>query len=199
MKDQRFKITAAAALLLAALIFFTSGAPAGVFAGTNIPVTVDITVTYTVEGNAETAGGDRVTLTADDPSSPMPGGTEDGKKTITLRDEGTYSFGDIHYDEPGVHWYTITRELTKKKGVTKDGSVYRAKVVALNDGHGYVLVYKEGSDEKSELTYVDRVAPETGDTGRTAVYCILLLSAAAALAASAVIRIRNKRREAENA
>ena len=174
MKDQKFKITAAAALLLAALIFFTSGAAAGVFAGTNIPVTVDITVTYTVEGNAETAGGDRVTLTADDPSSPMPGGTEDGKKTITLRDEGTYSFGDIHYDEPGVHWYTITRELTKKKGVTKDGSVYRAKVVALNDGHGYVLVYKEGSDEKSELTYVDRVAPETGDTGRTAVYCILL-------------------------
>ena len=50
MKDQKFKITAAAALLLAALIFFTSGAPAGVFAGTNIPVTVDITVTYTVEG-----------------------------------------------------------------------------------------------------------------------------------------------------
>ena len=72
MKDQKFKITAAAALLLAALIFFTSGAAAGVFAGTNIPVTVDITVTYTVEGNAETAGGDRVTLTADDPSSPMP-------------------------------------------------------------------------------------------------------------------------------
>lgn len=199
MKDQKFKTTAAAALLLAALIFFTSGAPAGVFAGTNIPVTVDITVTYTVEGNAETAGGDRVTLTADDPSSPMPGGAEDGKKTITLRDEGTYSFGDIHYDEPGVHWYTVTRELTKKKGVTKDGSVYRVKVAALNDGHGYVLVYKEGSDEKNELTYVDRTAPETGDTARAAVCCIMMLSAAAALAAAAAIRIRNKRREAENA
>ena len=129
----------------------------------------------------------------------MPGGTEDGKKTITLRDEGTYSFGDIHYDEPGVHWYTITRELTKKKGVTKDGSVYRAKVVALNDGHGYVLVYKEGSDEKSELTYVDRVAPETGDTGRVLICGIMMFSAAALLAVFAVFRIKNKRRESENA
>ena len=38
--------------------------------------------------------------------------------------------------------------LIDKKGVVKDTSIYRAKVIALNDGHGYVLVYKNGSDEK---------------------------------------------------
>lgn len=197
MKDQIFNSKAKAAIL-AVLMFFTSSIPAGVFAGSNTAVTADIQVTYKVEGNAETAGGDRVILTADDPSSPMPGGTDGGKKTITMRDEGTYSFGSIHYKEPGVHWYTVTRELTKKKGVTKDRSAYRVKVVALNDGRGYVLVFKEGSDEKSELTYVDRVAPETGDTGRVLIYGIMMFSAAALLAASAVLRIRNKRKEVRN-
>lgn len=186
MKDQSFKTTAAA--LLAALTVLASLTPANVFAASNVPVTVDIAVTYIVEGNSGIAGGDTITLAADDPSSPMPGGSKAGKKTITIRDEGTYSFGDIRFEKPGVHWYTITRDLTKKNGVSKDGSVYRAKVIALNDGHGYVLVFKEGSDEKTELVYTDRAAPETGDTGQLLLYCCLTVAAAATLAALTVYR-----------
>jgi len=191
MKDHIYKTIATAGLLLAVLMLFTSYTPLRAYAGTNIPVTIDIPVTYIVKGNAKTAGGDTVTLTADDPSSPMPGGTEGGKKTITIRDEGTYSFGDIHYEKPGVHWYTVTRILTEKKGVTKEDSVYKAKVIALNDGHGYVLVYKEGSDKKSELVYTDRVAPDTGDSSRVLVYCGMMLAAAASLGIFAAFRIRS--------
>ena len=191
MKDHIYKTIATAGLLLAVLMLFTSYTPLRAYAGTNIPVTVDIPVTYIVKGNAKTAGGDTVTLTADDPSSPMPGGTEGGKKTVTIRDEGTYSFGDIHYEKPGVHWYTVTRILTEKKGVTKEDSVYKAKVIALNDGHGYVLVYKEGSDKKSELVYTDRVAPDTGDSSRVLVYCGMMLAAAASLGIFAAFRIRS--------
>lgn len=198
MKDHLYKTKAIAAAFLAALILFTSCMPAKVFAGSNIPVIVDITVTYIVNGNAEIAGGDTVTLTADDPSSPMPGGTEGGKKTITVKDEGTYSFGDIRFDKPGVHWYTVTRELTKRKGVTKDGTVYKAKVIALNDGHGYVLAYKEGSDEKSELVYEDQVAPATGDTGRMLDCLIILIASAVSFAVLAVFRAINRRREVQN-
>ena len=191
MKDHIYKTIATAGLLLAVLMLFTSYIPLRAYAGTNIPVTIDIPVTYIVKGNAKTAGGDTVTLTADDPSSPMPGGTEGGKKTVTIRDEGTYSFGDIHYEKPGVHWYTVTRILTEKKGVTKEDSVYKAKVIALNDGHGYVLVYKEGSDKKSELVYTDRVAPDTGDSSRVLVYCGMMLAAAASLGIFAAFRIRS--------
>lgn len=193
MKEQSFKTTAAA--LLAALTVIVSFMPAHVFAASNVPVTVDIAVTYIVEGNSGIAGGDTVTLTADDPASPMPGGTKAGKKTITIRDEGTYSFGDIRFEKPGVHWYTITRDLTKKNGVTKDGPVYKAKVIALNDGHGYVLVFKEGSDEKTELVYTDRVAPETGDTGQLLLYCCLTVTAAAAFAASIAIRSGKRKKK----
>lgn len=195
MKDQVNKKNAMAAVLSAALIFLTSLIPAAVFAGSNMPVTIDIPVTYIVQGNAKIAGGDEVTLTADDPLSPMPGGTEAGKKTIKIVGEGTYSFGDIHYEKPGVHWYTITRKLKEKKGVTKDASVYKAKVIALNDGHGYVLVYKEGSAEKSELVYTDRVAPETGDFSGLLVWCMAALTAAISLSAFAILRMKSGKKE----
>lgn len=188
MKDHMIKTTERITVLLAVLLLLTFCNPAGVIAGSNIPVTADIAVTYIVKGNEKTAGGDTVTLTADDPASPMPGGTEAGKKEITIRKEGTYSFGEMHYDKPGVHWYTITRNVTKKKGVTKDGTTYKAKVIALNDGHGYVLVYKQGSDEKSELVYIDKVAPDTGDTGRILIDAGITLAAAVSLAAFAVFR-----------
>ena len=198
MKDQIIRITAVTAVLMAVLILFTSLAASHAFAGSNIPVTIDIPVTYIVEGNAKMAGGDTVTLTADDPSSPMPGGTEAGKKTITMKNEGTDSFGDIYYEGPGVNWYTITRKVTAKKGVTKDDSTFKAKVIALNDGHGYVLVFKEGSDEKSELVYVDKVAPATGDTQSLLLYCGITIAAAASLAVYTASRAKNRRRETKN-
>lgn len=193
MKDRINNKRAPAAALLSALVFLTSFLPMTVFAGTNVPVTVDISVTYIVKGNEKTAGGDRFILTADDPASPMPAGAEEGKKIITISREGSHSFGDITYGKPGVHWYTITRELTEKKGVTKDRSTYKAKVIALNDGHGYVLVYKSGSDKKQELVYTDRVAPETGDGAAIMVWTCMALAAAAAFTALAIMRISSRK------
>ena len=178
------EVTGVIAILLIAAAVLT----AQVFAGENVPVTIDVGVTYIVEGNAETAGGDRFTLSADDPRAPMPEGSAGGKKTISVSDEGSYSFGSIYYDRPEVWWYTITRETTEKKGVTKDETVYRAKVIALNDGHGYVLTYREGSEDKAEPVYTDRVAPATGDTNALIYQGAVFAAAAAALLLTAVIK-----------
>lgn len=197
MNNHKNKRSMTTAVLLAVMIMAAAMMPVAVHAGSNIPVTVEITVTYIVDGNVETAGGDRFTLEADDPGAPMPEGTAEGKKTITVRDEGSYGFGDMHFGGPGVFWYTITREVTDKKGVVKDDSIYRAKVIALNDGHGYVLVYKKGSDEKHELVYMDRVAPATGDNSIVCYFC-MAVAAAAALAAFAAAGRINKRRAARN-
>jgi hypothetical protein len=71
-------------------------------------------------------------------------------------------------------------------------------VIALNDGHGYVLVFKEGSDEKSELVYVDKVAPATGDTQSLLLYCGITIAAAASLAVYTASRAKNRRRETKN-
>ena len=175
-------------VLLVPGLMLILAAPATAFARGNIPVSIDIPVTYIVSGNDKTAGGDTFTLTPDDPAAPMPPESEGGKKSIKISGEGTYSFGEIYYDRPEIWWYTITRDVTEKKDVTKDDSVYRAKVIALNDGHGYVLVYREGSDEKQELVYKDRVAPDTGDSAEFVAYAVVLAAAACALAVLAAVR-----------
>ena len=183
--------------ILALLLLFSAVSPMASFARENVPVTIEIPITYIVEGNDGTAGGDDFTLVPDDPLAPMPGDSIDGKKTINIRTEGCYSFGNIYYDRPEIWWYTISRELTDKKGVAKDDSVYRAKVVALNDGHGYVLVYLEGSDEKHELVYTDRVAPDTGDHDISLfIYSGMALAAAAALGWFIALKLKNRKKEA---
>ena len=197
MKKQKYRKAMAGGILLAILVTIACSLPVQVFAGENIPVVTDIKVTYIVDGNVRTAGGDRFTLTADDPLSPMPDGTVGGRKEITITDEGSYSFGDIRYERPDVYWYTVTRDVTEKKGVVKDRSVYKAKVIALNDGHGYVLVYKSGSSEKQELVYLDRVAPNTGDDSSIMIYFVMTAAAAAALTLFVTALERGKRRESQ--
>lgn len=179
-------------LMMATIVLASAAVPSAVFASENVPVTVEIPITYIVHGNDKTAGGDTFVLTADDPEAPMPEGSEDGKLAIDISREGTYSFGEITYERPDVWWYTISRETTKKKGVTKDDSVYRAKVIALNDGHGYVLVYKDGSEKKHELVYEDRVSPDTGDTSRILFYGLGCAASAAALLLIAIIRRKRR-------
>ncbi|MBR4089376.1 MAG: hypothetical protein IKK28_00660 [Mogibacterium sp.] len=187
MNREKFIRRLLGALLVPGLMLILA-APATAFARENIPVSIDIPVTYIVRGNDRAAGGDTFTLTPDDPAAPMPPESEGGRKSIKISGEGIYSFGEIYYDRPEIWWYTITRDVTEKKGVTKDDSVYRAKVIALNDGHGYVLVYREGSDEKQELVYKDRVAPDTGDSAEFVAYAVVLAAAACALAVLAAVR-----------
>ena len=195
MKNQKMRNAAVTGVLLAALMFISIMLPEPAYAGANVPVTVDINITYIVDGNAETAGGDRFTLTADDIRAPMPEGSAGGKKTIEVTDEGSFSFGGMRFEKPEVFWYTVSREVTGKKGVVKDGSEYRVKVIALNDGRGYVLAYKKGSSEKQELIYCDRVTPATGDDNRIIIWFCIAAAAAAGLMAFAAAGRRNKNEE----
>jgi len=188
MKTLKYRITSMVMVLLAAVLLSFAAMPMHAFASANRPVNIDIPIKYAVNGNAGTAGGDTFTLAPDDPGSPMPDGSFGGSKTVTIDDEGDYSFGCIHFDRPEVCWYTITRNIEEQAGVKKDDSVYRAKVIALNDGRGYVLVYKKGSDEKQELVYTDQVAPATGDTNEMHIFMFLLLASAASLAVIAAVR-----------
>ena len=76
--------------------------PVMAFARENVPVTIDIPLTYIVSGNDREAGGDIITLTPDDPAAPMPADSKEDKKTIKINREGTYSFGQIYYDRPEI-------------------------------------------------------------------------------------------------
>ena len=193
MKRKTYIRKMLAGLLIPVFALIYAAVPLRAYADGNIPVAIHITLTYIVSGNDKAAGGDIVTLTPDDPAAPMPADSTGGKKTVKIKGEGTYSFGEIYYDRPEVWWYTVTREVTEKKGVTKDDTVFRVKVIALNDGHGYVLAYREGSDEKEELVYKDRVAPETGDVNDIAVYAAITAAAACALAMTVILKKKSKK------
>ena len=106
MNNQTKRKLSVTGVLLTAFMFVMALLPAPVLAEGNVPVTVDIKVTYKVNGNTGAAGGDRFTLTADDAVAPMPEGSAGGKRTITIPDEGSYSFGDIRFERPDVFWYT---------------------------------------------------------------------------------------------
>jgi len=165
-----------------------------VFAGVNIPVDIDIPITYIVHGNDRVAGGDTFILTPDDPEAPMPEDAVDGEASIKITREGNYSFGTIHYDRPEVWWYTVSRDVTKKKGVMKDNTVFRVKVIALYDGHGYINVFAKGSDKKCELVYIDKVSPKTGDNN-TLIYAGTAFAALAVILGFVAIKKRGNKKE----
>lgn len=81
-------------------------------------------VKLTVEGNPGRPSTFSFVLTAKDPLSPMPAGSKDGVKTVSITGSGEASFGAWSYTEAGVYYYTVTQINTGIDGYTYDLSVY---------------------------------------------------------------------------
>ena len=60
--------------------------------------------------------------------APMPEGSEDGKKTETLLEAGTVSFGSIRFTAPGTYVYTVSEQGIKDVCWTFDPVVYSITV-----------------------------------------------------------------------
>ena len=54
-------------IMMTALVFVSAAVPSAVFASENVPVNLEIPITYIVHGNDKRAGGDTFVLTADEP------------------------------------------------------------------------------------------------------------------------------------
>lgn len=68
-------------------------------------------------------------------NAPMPEGTVDGKKIISITGNGIAELGTIQYDAPGVYTYTLTEINEHVSGWTYDPAVYTLTVtVTLEDG-----------------------------------------------------------------
>lgn len=67
--------------------------------------------------------------------APMPEGSQNGEKTVSIIGEGTEKFGEIKYIKAGVYEYKITENAGKISGYSYDKSVYVFRVkVELIDG-----------------------------------------------------------------
>ena len=154
MNNHKHRATAVAVTAFMALLIASAAIPARVFARENIPVTIDVNITYIVDGNVSTAGGDKFTLTADDPRAPMPEGSEGGKKTIAISDEGSYTIHDSSGNEDGSGGgVAYDGLLNHERPLTADEMAEEiANRITLDERDGKYILYWH--DKKVDVTNV---------------------------------------------
>ncbi len=87
-------------------------------------IMVDPPVKKTVSGNPSAASNFTFSLTAQDKANPMPEGSADGIKYITIYGSGEEDFGTWTYTREGIYYYTISEVAAAGTSYTYDRSVY---------------------------------------------------------------------------
>ena len=111
-------------------------------------------------------------MVADNPSYPMPEGSENGKKTMTITGAGSKEFGIMEFTKPGIYTYKAREIDTKESGYKFDSSNY-AIVITVTEENGRLSLKQEvfllssgstESDKKVEdnkCTFTNYYNPET--------------------------------------
>ena len=141
-----------AGLLLLAIALF---APAGNLALADTPATLNIPVYKIVSGIPATMETFTFRLTALD-NAPMPAGSVNGVKSVTILGAGNTTFGMITYTAVGDYRYTISEAAGTSADYTYDAGVFDLTVqVTWKDQAGGTLeavmyLVRHGQTEKQE-------------------------------------------------
>ncbi|MBE7718738.1 MAG: hypothetical protein E7243_04360 [Lacrimispora celerecrescens] len=87
-------------------------------------IMVDPPVKKTVSGNPSKASTFTFLLKAKNEANPMPEGSANGVKTITITGSGKKDFGSWTYTREGTYYYTISEVNTRQSRYTYDTTVY---------------------------------------------------------------------------
>ena len=154
MSMKRTRTTRISALLFVVMLVFLL-LPFTAYAAQST-ATISIPVHKEISGDTpETAETFTFRLAAVD-GAPMPAGSVNGVKTVTLQGSGNTTFGEITYTELGDYQYTITEVQGSNTSYSYDTATYTATVqVAWKneiDGEKQAVLYlvKEGVDGKQE-------------------------------------------------
>ena len=123
-----------------------------------LPIDPGAEVEKTVNGNPATAGTFTFRLVAENPNNPMPAGSVDGVKTITIIGSGQAQFGDWTYTSEGTYRYTISEINDGLAGYTYDTAVYTiTDVVTAVDGQLVVnrTITKNTGETVSQIRFVN--------------------------------------------
>lgn len=122
-------------------------------------ISVDPPVKKIIEGNPTGSTDFNFKLVADDPSFPMPEGSVDGIKNVTITNEGESDFGRYDYTEPGIYSYKVYEEHEGKDGYTYDTIVYFLVDTVTSDDRGSLslsrLVTTSTGKEYTDVSYND--------------------------------------------
>lgn len=109
-------------------------------------IMVDPSVQKTVSGNPSGSSTFSFTLTARDPAFPMPEGSTNGVKTITITGSGEKDFGCWAYTREGTYCYDIAEVILSDTRYTYDESVYLI-TDAVKDVNGQLVVTRSVTNE----------------------------------------------------
>ena len=177
---------------------------------------VDPTVRKTVSGNPDHMSTFTFKLAAQDASNPMPDGSINGVKTITITGSGTSEFGTWSYESEGVYYYTVYEADTGERGYTYDAAVYTItdtvredddvqlvlSRVITNDTNRqvtaitFINTYSGGNYINTNISGSPGYGPKTGDDANLSLY-IAMFTLGIVLATGAAIYLiaGGKRRE----
>lgn len=87
-------------------------------------IMVDPPVKKTVSGSPSVDGTFTFKLEAENKANPMPAGSADGVKLMTIVGPGEEDFGTWSYTKAGTYHYTISEVDNKETGYTYDAAIY---------------------------------------------------------------------------
>jgi len=163
---------------------------------------VDPPVRKIVKGNPSSASIFRFRLEAQNRSNPMPAGSVNGMKEVTVTGAGEAEFGTWSYTAEGVYFYKIFEVNSSASGYTYDTMVYTITDTVTLQGNQLILsrIVVNNVNRAVEVceftnTYSAKrnvPGPFTGDKANILFYYVLLVISSV-LIIGAIIHVTKKR------
>ena len=186
-------------------------------------IMVDPPVKKTVTGNPATKEIFTFKLAAENPSNPMPAGSLNGTKLITIKGSGEKDFGTWVYGKAGVYRYFVTEVNTGLDDYKYDTAVYTITDTVVLAGDHYELtrvITNEAGRQVDSYIFINKYTgkntannggpnngnngnggatdgPKTGDSTDIFMYITILCIAGITAIGSASYLLAGKRRRKE--
>lgn len=141
-------------------------------------------------------------LVSMDENNPMPMGSENGKKQITVTNSGIFSFGTIEYMLPGNYEYKVHQIPGDNIQYKYDDSQYKVIITVVNSKdmsnlEAHMVITKDNMEEKYENLYFENECfpplIELPDTSDINVYFYIITLVVSLYILTRYIRIGNKK------
>ncbi len=167
--------------------------------------TVNLNGSHKIEGGELLKTGKHTFVLTALENAPMPEGSVNGVKKVTISSGEDFEFGEIRFNKIGTFEYIISRETLKSDNLLEDDRTYSVYVTVLSNGTALTIYSEKGVPGKPDgIEYVDKYIEEsigasgtgskekvrTGDARVTGLYMALFL-----ISATALVSLNNKERD----
>jgi len=143
-------------------------------------------------------------LTADDPTTPLPAGSNSTGYTFNIAGNTTATVGPIAYSKPGVYNYHLHCVNPKPADSTADTTVYAINVYVDANLDAVTVVTSTSGDKQNAVLFTQSLPqtgssqsgdnPQTGDNSQPVLWLTMMIASAALLGLLVFVGVRMSRR-----